>query len=161
MTSLNNRTYPCTLHFGGRLLLTALITLLFVANGGWVGTALAAPDKKDPATPEDQIDRILSLLSPPPEFPSLRDLFLHYKLTVKSAKVVRDEDQNGITVRIDFFLPVPPDCRPTSDEHTQYYLQDALWSKPDGSDFFNPVNQWARHLSGNESEWLENIPCYP
>ena len=121
----------------------------------------AGEKDKGKAPPPDQIDRIVALLPSPADFESVRDLFLHYALTVKSATVSPGPAQDSVIVRIDFFLPVPPHCRPSAKERVQYYLEEGVWTKSDNSDSFVPVNSWARHIADNESDWFQNISCYP
>ncbi len=112
-------------------------------------------------TPVDDIDRIVSLLAPPPGFSDVRELFLRYGLKVTSAMVSHGSGQDALLVRIDFFLPVPPHCHPNEDQRRQYYLERAVWRKTPDSDPFVPVNNWARHISRAQSDWFQNIPCYP
>ena len=109
----------------------------------------------------DNIDRIVSLLPPPPGFADVRTLFLRFRLTVKSAMVAHVSDQDAILLRIDFFLPVPPNCHPSEEERKQYYLEEAVWTRSAQSDAFLPIDTWARHISQAQTEWFQNISCYP
>ncbi len=109
----------------------------------------------------DDIDRIVSLLPPPPGFADVRTLFLRFGLTVKSAMVSHVSDQDAILVRIDFFLPVPQDCHPSEEERKQYYLEEAVWTRSSDSETFLPLDTWARHISQAQTEWFQNISCYP
>jgi len=142
---------------GKRSFAVFLCLLLFY----FAKVALAGEPEKGKGPYPDQIDRIVALLPSPPDFRDVRDLFLHYALTVKSATVARETEQDAITVQVDFFLPVPPHCHPSEKERIQYYLEEAVWTKSENSDSFVPVNRWARHISDNESDWFTNISCYP
>lgn len=139
----------------------ALLCLVILVLGFRVPMAGAGDRQKDSTVPPDQIDRIMALLPVTPDFVSAKALFLHYGLTVKSAMVSRVSDQDSITIRIDFFLPVPAQCHPSEEERRQYYLEEAVWEKNLQSDSFDPVNQWARHLSLDQSDWLAHTACYP
>ncbi|MHB1287214.1 MAG: hypothetical protein ACYCYP_11795 [Leptospirales bacterium] len=126
-----------------------------------IGTAYADDSSKKKATSPDQIDHIMALLPPPSDFSSIRNLFIHYNLMVKDVMISHVSSQTPITVRIDFLLPLPPHCHPTHQEYFQYYLQQALWTKGADSDSFAPLNQWARHIARDSTEWLTGTPCYP
>lgn len=117
--------------------------------------------KKKKELSPDKIDRILALLPAPSEFSSMRNLFIHYNLIVKDVMISHTSNQTPVTIRIDFFLPLPPHCHPTRQELLQYYLQQAIWTKGETSDSFTPVNQWARHIDRNETDWISGTPCYP
>lgn len=123
------------------------------------GTSDASSKKKSDSP--DQIDRIMSLLPPPSDFSNVRNLFIHYHLIVKDVMISHVSPQTPVTVRIDFLLPVPPHCHPTPQEYFQYYLQQAIWTKGADSDSFTPLNQWARHIDRDSTEWLTGTPCYP
>ncbi len=143
--------------FSVRAVLAVLcLFLIFQEKVSFAGEA-----DKGKKPPLDQIDQIVALLAPPPEFQSARDLFVHYGLMVKSAMVSRESDQNTIMVRIDFFIPVPAHCHPSEKQSEQYSLEEAIWTKSENSDSFLPVNRWARHISKNESDWFQNLSCYP
>ncbi len=133
-----------------------LVTGLFFPKEGFAGDA---GGKKKPAP--DNIDRIVSLLPPPPGFSDVRALFLRFGLTVKAAMVAHDSEQDAILLRIDFFLPVPPDCHPSEEERKQYYLEEAVWTRSADSDTFLPIDTWARHISQAQTDWFQNISCYP
>lgn len=138
--------------------------VLFVVLSAWSegpGRVFAASSPASSADPVDNIDRIVSLLPSPSGFSDVRELFLHYGLKVKSARVARGASQDAIVVQLDFFLPVPPHCYPTENQRRQYYLERAVWRKSPDSDAFVPVNSWSRHISLAQTDWFENIPCYP
>ena len=133
----------------------------FILGTASVNPACADEGKKKKTTSPDQIDRIMALLPAPSDFPDIRSLFAHYDLMVKDVMISHVAPQTPVTVRIDFFLPLPPHCHPTRQEHFQYYLEQAIWTKGADSDSFAPLNQWARHIARNETDWLTGTPCYP
>ncbi|MCL5953608.1 MAG: hypothetical protein M1509_03765 [Nitrospirae bacterium] len=146
--------------WGGRIAAGILLFVLLVAESGGAGRGFAA-SKTLPDDPVDDIDRIVGLLPSPSGFSDVRELFLRYGLRVSSARVAHGGRHDAIVVRLDFFLPVPPHCHPTEDQRRQYYLERAVWRKSPDSDSFVPVNSWSRHISLAQTDWFENIPCYP
>ena len=143
-----------------RQLLLALLFLL-VLGSLLCNASYADETKKKKELSPDKIDRIMALLPVPSDFSSVRNLFIHYNLMVKDVMISHVSVQTPVTIRIDFFLPLPPHCHPTRQERLQYYLQQAIWTKGDNSDSFTPLNQWAKHIEQNETDWLTGTPCYP
>lgn len=143
-----------------RQLLLALLFLLVLGNV-LCNASYADETKKKKELSPDKIDRIMALLPVPSDFSSVRNLFIHYNLMVKDVMISRVSVQTPVTIRIDFFLPLPPHCHPTRQERLQYYLQQAIWTKGENSDSFTPLNQWAKHIEQNETDWLTGTPCYP
>ncbi|MHB1606052.1 MAG: hypothetical protein ACYCTV_06640 [Leptospirales bacterium] len=143
-------------HLCLQLLLTFLVLGIVLVNPSY-----ADETNKKKELPPDKIDRVMSLLPVPSDFSNIRNLFVHYDLMVKDVMISHVSSQTPVTIRIDFFLPLPPHCHPTRQERLQYYLQQAIWTKGENSDSFTPLNQWARHIDRNETDWLTGTPCYP
>ena len=144
----------------GRMTLGIILFVLLFAESRGAGKGFAASKALSEGKVDD-IDRIVSLLPSPSGFSDVREFFLRYGLKVRSARVARGGRQDAIVVRIDFYLPVPPHCHPTEEQRGQYYLERAVWRKSPDSDAFVPVNSWSRHISLAQTDWFENIPCYP